>query len=525
MLLQKIKDICSIRKVPFACLYIYISAVLIGTYIADISINCRTLIIPILLLGAMYFALFLYHLCEYALIAGKGEEHISKEECKFSFLFAFVVVFCSFLVYYFAFFPGAFAPDSNSQLNQAVSGVYSDWHPFIHTFLFFTIPMKVFGAEEMIVLLQFLYFSFGFAYLIMTIRKYGCPRRISVAVVFLVAFAPASGNIMMYPLKDCGLSIFSTIATAHYINIILTEAEWLKKKKNLFVCSFFWTLTTLVRHNAILLTFPMIVSTLWTGWKNRKQVVYTIILFLAMLLFTRGFLYQIYHVEKPGDRILETTGMCMTVMGNVVKNQPDSLDKETLDFLYRVSPKEVWQESYQTGSFNSIKWNSETNTDVIEEEGLQNILKYTWKAFNASEKYAFQAFLSLTGMVWKVDGNKVGDVHAFADVDKTDLALNADMQEKAVILLRNWENFVNKSILNYPMNYIGWYNLMLFSFSLIMIKKRCDLRKAFIGTPLLCYNFGTALLLTGFDWRFFYLTLPIAIPMIFLVVKVGRKNN
>lgn len=518
-----LKSVSKVRKAALVCMFVYNAAVLIGSYIADVSIYWRTWILPILLIWAACLTAILDRLCNDVLRKDvKG--NVSAKQCRYAFWMTFAVTFGILAAYYYAFFPGAYSPDSNGQLNEAVTGVYSDWHPFIHTFLFFTLPMQIFCAEEMIVFLQLSYFALGFAYLMMTVRKYGCPKWLCIVGVLWVVLAPVTGNIMMFPWKDCGMAIFSTVSVAHYIHIIMTKAKWLEKKWNILACSVFWTLTFLVRHNAVLFVFPMAAVALLVGWANKKRVISVIVLFLALLLLAKEPFYRAYHVEKPGNRVLETTGMCMVIMGNIVKNCPDFMSREALDFLYSVTPKEVWDEIYVPGNFNDVKWNG-INVEVIEEEGLWNILKYTLEAIRVSPMYSLQAFFRLTGMVWRLDGDMYWDFGAWADISKTELVLNAARQSKVMELLNNWHLLIDKGIWKYPMHYIGWLHLGLISFSLAAIRKRRDIWKASVGMPLLCYNFGTALLLTGFDWRFFYMTFPVAIPMIFLVIKMAQRGE
>lgn len=513
----------TVRRGALLCLFLYNAAVFIGGYIADVSIQWRSWIIPVLLLGAAGFTILLDRLCQYAL-KKKFEYSVSGKERWYTFLLTFAVIFGILAMYYYAFFPGAFSPDANAQLSEAVHRDYSDWHPFIQTFLFYTVPLRIFGAVEMIIFLQILWFSLSFSYLMMTVRGYGCPRWLCAASVLLMGLSPVTGHIMMDPIKDCGMAIFSTVATAHYIHIVMTKGQWLERKKNLALCSIFWALTALVRHNAPLFVLPVIAVVAWIGWARKTQVIAAVFLFLALLFLIKVPFYRAYDVEKPGSRVVESVGMCMTIMGNVAKNCPASLDGDVLEFLYRVAPKEVWEELY-TGEFNNIKWHEKTNVGVIEEAGFGNILKYTLKAFKASPMYSLQAFSRLTGMVWKVDGDATWRIVTFADTVKTEITLNAARQAKVASSLADWKEFVSKGILRYPTNYLGLFHLAIIAFSLSAIRTRRDIWKVLIGVPLLCYSFGTALLLTGFDWRFFYMVFPVAIPMIFLVIKKAQGGE
>lgn len=515
----------SARKWSLLCLFLYVLFVFVGQYITGVSIELKMWVLLLFLFGAVIVVVVTDKISRCVLRMDTSKKGTGKE-LTIWFAVCFVCTFVCLLTCYYALFPGAFSPDSNNQLYQATSGGYSDWHPFIHTFLFFTVPMKLFNAEEMIVFLQIMYFSIALAYLIMTIRKYGCPRNICVLGIAIVLLSPVTGNILMYPWKDCGLAIFSMVSMAYYINIILSQGEWLQKKRNMVLCSLFLVLTMLVRHNAVLFILPMMAAVLILGWKKyKRQVFLAIIIFAAILFFIKVPVYRIFRVEKPDNLVRETMGMCMVVMGNVVKNCPEKLDNEVREFLYDVSPKDVWEETYETGDFNSVKWHSETDVTLIEEAGRGKILRYTLSTFRASKMYSLQAFLQLTGMVWRLDGDLNWWIGGSADTEKTDLVLDTERQAEIRRMLEDWRIFVDKSVLKYPMNYIGWFNLALIALAIAGIQKKRDGVKIFHALPLLCYNFGTALLLTGFDWRFFYLNFPLIIPTLFLLVKSTQEET
>lgn len=514
------------------CLFLYISLVFISEYIIGVSINLKTFITPLLIISAFFAALFLNKLCNFICRQWNFKEKPSKKECIIWFIAVFTISLSVLLVYYYAFFPGALASgDPRSQLLQATNKTYNDWHPFIHTLLFYIIPMKIFRAKEVIVFLQLLYFSLGFSYLIMTIRKFGCFKSICAICVIFVILVPITGNILMYPFKDCGLAIFSMVSVSHYINIVMTKNKWLEKKSNIFVCSLFWALTVLMRHNAILFIFPIIIAVSITGRKNKKRITALILCFVSFLLLCKGPLYKFYNVEKPSRRLVESVGICMTIMGNVVTNYPESMDSEVLDFLYRVSPKETWERSYVPGSFNYVKRNSSTDLTVIEKEGLKNILKYTVKTFKSSLIYSIQGFFKATGMVWQLSGDltwaepEYSYIDPFLSMSDSEISLNTEKQQSVRTALSYWKTTVDKSLLRYPANCIGYFNLVLIALALTGIKKWRDLLCLLHAMPLLCYNFGTALLLTGFDWRFFYLNFPIFIPAVFLLIKCSQEKE
>lgn len=510
----------------FLLLYAYIAIVFLAEFVAYAGTNLKILAVSFpLVLVATFFAAVVLDRVFHFFRGRRLQEVVSLKECRYTFFISFFAAFAILAVIYYGFFPGAFSRDSEAQLEQAIKGAYSDWHPFVHTFLFFTIPLQIFGAVELIVFLQILYFSIGFAYLMMTLRRYSCPKWLCLVYGGFVFLTPTMEYYLMYPWKDCALAIFSMVTTAHFIHIVLTKGQWLKKKRNIFACGLFWALSMLIRHNAVLFVLPIIVSALWFGWKNKKRVFAAIAVFLTLFAVVKGPIYQSYSVEKPGYRLVETTGMCMVIMGNALIECPEALDAEVLDFLYQVSPREVWEEEYYLGHFNEVKSHPATNAHIIEEAGLENILRYTWQTFRAAPIQCLKAFFKVTGMIWQLTGDRTWEASAAASTKKTELVLNTQLQGNIRELTNGWNRVVSTSLLQYPMYYIGWQSLALIAFSLAAIRKWSDLKSVFIGVPLLCHNFGTALLLTGFDWRFFLLTFPVTIPLLFLILKTTQEAD
>lgn len=68
----------------------------------------------------------------------------------------------------------------------------------------------------------------------------------------------------------------------------------------------------------------------------------------------------------------------------------------------------MWEANYREGSWNSAKWmGDDISNDVIEEEGAEKILEYTWHAVQKSPYYAYRAVVKLFEVVWKPFGKQV----------------------------------------------------------------------------------------------------------------------
>ena len=82
----------------------------------------------------------------------------------------------------------------------------------------------------------------------------------------------------------------------------------------------------------------------------------------------------------------------MTILANVLVNEPEKLDEDCREFLYRIGDQELWEQTYQEGNWNSAKWmGDDISNDVIEEVGAEKVLTYTWHAIQRSPYYSYRA--------------------------------------------------------------------------------------------------------------------------------------
>lgn len=397
----------------------------------------------------------------------------------------------------------------------------------MHTLLFFTLPLKLSGGRVWaIVLMQIICFSASFGYLTATLRRNKGSRLLCAAEILFIMLSPITGNIMMFSWKDCAFAIFAMVVTAQYVNSICSKGAWLEKPINLIFFVISSVLATLMRHNAILFIFPILVVLAVLCRSKKRLVAGMLAGFLGLLLIIKGPVYSIYKVEKPDRRIVETTGICMVILGGAVTEEPDKLPEHIRDFLYSVSPQEVWEEKYKSGDFNSVKWNERTNLDVIEDLGAGRLLKYTLEAIKACPMSSLKAFLNVTGIVWNPPGESRWDIVANStNADSTTNYFSENIRDACYSAVFNWHHTVKYSVLKNVFYFIGTLDLMLIACCLVRVKRWSDMLKAVHALPILCYNFGTALLLTGFDFRFFYYTYPVFLPFIFLISRRENKET
>lgn len=455
-------------------------------------------------------------------ISIRGVASSCKPACSKIYNIAFYVIpFFLFLFYYISHYPGGFSPDSITQFAQTIDNKYNDWHPVIHTLIAFKLPLSLTGGWiGSIVLFQIICFSAVLGYSFNAIYKY-TNLKFAVLSMLFVILNPQSGYIAMYPWKDTSFAIGALLLLTFSLHIYMSNGTWIKSKRNLLLFILTGTLTTLFRHNAILFTFPLIIAVFFYMTRKRGLIVCMSILVLCMGI--RLPLYSAMNVEQPDQRQVETLGLPMTVIGAAVTYTPLALDEETLEFAYKVAPKEVWEEKYSYGSYNNVKWDDRTDNEIIEEYGATKVISMMIRCFQSSPRVSLKALIKLTRAIYTVsDGYSFFDVPG---ITHNNYGIEPNVNYDLCLYLKTYTDIVAA---NFPhiFMYLGVMHLLLIAsvLSKYKLSKLSDWKKIFFIIPVFAYNYGTALLLTSSSdsSRFFYYVFPL---MPILLVFLFHKNN
>jgi hypothetical protein len=427
-----------------------------------------------------------------------------------------VASFLYFFIWYIGYYPGAFSPDSFSQYSQAITDTYNDWHPVLHTLIFFKLPILITGKMTSIIWFQIFYFSLILGYMSTIITQYFGKMQ-AVITLLCIILNPYIDVILLYPSKCVAFSIFGLLSTVITFQILLKKHESQKVASwILIVLGFIVAFTTLFRHNAILFTGPLLLGLLF----NLKKIdwIKVFISFLVVLILIKGPLYSYLNVEQPGYRVLETVGLPMTVIGNVVKETPELMDEELSDFVYSIATPEEWENKYECGNFNSIKWTN-INLDFIDNAGYYKIIKLMFKCFKLSPRASFKALFSLTDIVYGIDTGLEGDLTP--EIFSNDYGVEYSGVPIIRSILEFYTFVVDNSILVYfrtcGVAILALITIMIIKMNLKSSKNR---KKNLMVMPIFIYDFGTMLLLTGEDARFFFITFLLApIEILFLMYE------
>lgn len=428
------------------------------------------------------------------------------------------VTFIILMIYFIGQYPGGASPDTINQYAQAIGDKqYSDWHPVLHTLLFFTIPLKIIPNFGFVVFLQLLYFSIAFGYLIHVLNKNGCPIIAQIILCCFVWFNPILVTNLMYPWKDVALTIFLTVCVAQYIQIVVSKGEWLRDSKNMFLFCIVMVFSTYMRHNAILFTIPLLLIVLFYVLSDKMMRLRVASLVIAGFVLIK-LLYAVMDVEKPDRRIVETIGLPATIWCNVMKKNNDALPIETQNIMYEFATQEMYEEYYTTGNFNSIKWPRKIDIYKIDSLSYTDVIKYTWECFKYAPKESYEALVRLTNLVWGINSQGVPEQVGIIENDYGIESMpNRTLNNMFEVFRRVGSNQIIRML-------FGSIGLMFFIILVIGCSLLANGRTAIIHIlPIFFYNFGTMLLLSGPDYRFFLFNPVLWFAIIFLMLKDEKK--
>lgn len=435
----------------------------------------------------------------------------------------YLIPLAVFGVYLVACFPGGWSDDSFNQYLQTIEKQYNDWHPVLHTLLAFQLPLTLSGGWiGSVVLVQSLCYSGVIGYTCQVIKKHFgiLPAAVTMAWILL---NPLVMLTAMHPWKDVGFAVCALLLAAYALQTIATKGQWLGKPLNMVCFVVVAVFATIFRHNGILFTAPVILG--MALCLSRKRGVVLCISVLLLFAVVKGPVYSLLKVEQPERRQVETLGLPMAVIGAVATESPELLDAETDAFVNLIAPPEVWKESYTLGNFNSIKYADGANIDVIETYGTGRVLSMMLRCIKADPVTAARSMIVLTGRLYCLKDASTGFV--YPRVVGNYLGIRQTPNRTLIKLCKEYSQLFSRYLSAVCMT-LGVVHLVLLIFLLakVNLKRRLDRSKLLVVLGVLCYNFGSGLMLSAWDdiFRFFFYSFPL-LPVLLLLLCCDHEQK
>lgn len=510
----------------------YLAFVFVGKTLIDICYRKR---IMLAYTGKVYYY-FLYLLFFLAAVAvfywilarcfgnARGVFHVHAEMGRRS-IGLFITVFLLVLGYYLALFytnyPGGISTDNASQWEQAHTMQINDHHPAFHTLLIFLLT-RICDSYAFLVLLQLMVMAFGIASVASTLRAWGVSMWAVVGTVLILALGVQTQEIIFFAWKDMTMSLLVLLLLTPVINIFLSHGQWLRKPFHWIYVAVLLAGITLVRHNAILLTLPMLVLLVITYRGVRRSSLLAGALCLLLVLGVKGPLYHALNVTPAASTYAETIGLPMTILSSSYSQKPEQMPEEAYAFMQSLADQEAFAEVYEFGNYNSVKWHFGITQDQISAAAPSplQVLKMAWDTFRANAVVSVKSVVELTDMVWEPVLDQVNIVYVFHGYQLGDdsLTINPELREFCYEIKDMVNNSVCGQLFETLSSQIGFLILVML-LAWYISQKEHGLTGLWLLLPVLCYNFGTMLLLCGDDYRFFHFNCFVAYPIAILLLS------
>jgi len=203
-----------------------------------------------------------------------------------------------FFINVFACYPGFVSPDTIDQYNQALTGVYDDWHPPIMALLWRCFTFVAKGTGPML-LFQLALLWTACAVLMSCFRN----NLVKLLVVFFCC-SPVVQNFAGYIVKDVHMAFSWLLATAMIIKAVALDRKLSKPQVAIILLLLLYG--TWVRINALPGVLPLIyllVRQQFPLRKEWKKIMISMVTCFMMLLLISGIQDKIIRPEKTHPEI------------------------------------------------------------------------------------------------------------------------------------------------------------------------------------------------------------------------------
>lgn len=422
-----------------------------------------------------------------------------------------------------AYYPGGIYSDNCEQWKQVQSFVFEDWHPVIHTLIIWIIT-RICNNYSFVILVQITAFSLSIGYLISTLKAWGFPKICLIFIELSIVLNIMTRNIMMAALKDCTLAILLVILLTQCINVYFTNGNWFKKNTNIIAFSICFALATLVRHNAFLYTLPLLFFLFFGYRKQVREITKVVFLSITLIILIKGPLYYCLNVSRPDNLPEEIVSLPMTIMGDVMKKNPDKLPLNTKALLNKIATDEQWQQLYRCGHYGSIRFTTDS-ANIVKKVPVKDFLTMTFYTIKADKYDSLVAVRDITDLIWKTKGEPEG----ILEVQTNGQSIGYQYKDKKYnrickIFIHFLDMAFNLPLLNMLLLLTGVHMLLLMFVGLFSYYKIGAIPLMFV-VPTVIYNLGTMIFMCEDNYRYFYFNAVITFPICFVLLAQQRQKN
>ena len=296
-----------------------------------------------------------------------------RNTCRYNSIPFFLIPFLSIvainlIVLFLCKYPGNITEDSIWQIEQTLTGEYSNHHPFYHTMIIkglTGIGMALFhnlnAAVAFYSTVQILFMAMCFAFAVLTVYRAGAPKN---ACILLTAFFALMPYHIMYSMSMWKDVIFGGMVLLFTLFLYRCLSSNEKTKLHLICLALTGLGVCLLRSNGL---FAFVGTTIVFViiWKFRKKkILFTMIVVIVLSFVCKHPVLNALQVTQP-DFVESLSIPEQQLARDLVEN--DDFTKEELALIDHVADADRIEEVYKPWLSNPVK-------DLVRYEGNQQFL-------------------------------------------------------------------------------------------------------------------------------------------------------
>lgn len=513
------KKIININKINVISILISLYFACSSTYILNID-GITNMVIIILFLTIILFPVFKLILKKSEIFNFKTEiTKITKKEILSYILI--ILLFCAF--YYIALYPGGSSLDTLLQYNQAINNAYEDWHPVIHTLLFYKLPSLIVNSYDFIAIWQLFIISIILTLICYFIRKLGFNKKVVYLFLFLILLNPLNARMFTMPWKDIAYSFMLLLCTIILIFIVKSNGKWLNTKKNIVFLGTILFFALAFRHNG-LISFVFVVFLLILLYqKYWKKILLMAFLTLGSFCIITGPVYRYFNIPAH-DSFVEILGVPLNQISFIYNMGGEFTDKEMATFT-NFANLPIWEENFSVRYFNDIKWMENSMDTYYINTHKMEFLSFYVSLVKHNFPLSVRSYYHVTSPIWSIELNNQGTYLSYNRNDVENKPIY-NLSDKFNYLLTSYESWTNNMGIGKIFGYGGSLFLIMLSIAILSVKSKFYLKKYLPYIPALSNTLGIMFLITGGELRFVYSNILCAVPLlIYSLSDISTKKE
>lgn len=454
------------------------------------------------------------------ILDNKADNKPNKKSKWTSWLIYTGIIAAFYIIFLLIYYPGSVLADSFSSIYQILGIRQLDNHfPIMYTF-FVGIFIKIGSAINDLNIGIFLYsltqiiiISSGLGYFLVWLKekKVKAIYRLLTLIYFIGNSVFATYAIIMW--KDPLFCLFLFLLMLKLYDVIDTKGEILSKTSTIIQFIILDILISFFRNNGIYIITVIVLILTIMYWKKFKKFILSNIIVVCIILVIQGPIYKALNITTP---IQESLAIPIQQIAYTISSGGD-IDQQDREFLYKILPEEDWKESYELYLVDSIKWNSNFQSEFLSENKIEFMKIWLKTLFKNPSSY-IKSYLFTTYGFWSIETKSS---YGFLDnyISENDYGIY-----KTNVL----ENItgINLENINSNSDYLGsgtliW--LLIFSMIILIINKEKKYILCFLPGILL---WGTIMIATpvAFSLRYVF-TLAYALPFTVIISLINKNKE